>query len=109
MCVILGEHRSVARTFTVKLCPDVSGLSCAMVVNTGWRFAGGCAIFYAERRLRLSLYRLGKDPRRRNLIAPVPLNGDLGPPTRILRAPKWAQCCCCLYIQSFNPARYHGE
>ncbi len=60
VCVILGEHRSVARTFTVKLCPDVSGLSCAMVVNTGWRFAGGCAIFYAERRLRLSLYPAGQ-------------------------------------------------
>ncbi len=91
MCVILGEHRSVARTFTVKLCPDVSGLSCAMVVNTGWRFAGGCAIFYAERQLRLKLHPAGLGSQAEKSFAPVPLNGDSGPPTRILRAPTRAQ------------------
>ena len=41
------DIRSQVRTFTVKLCPEVSGRSWAILVNTGCRFAGGCAIFAA--------------------------------------------------------------
>ena len=80
VCVILREHRFAARTFTVKLCPDVSGLSCDIVVNTGWRFAGVSAIFFAERPRRPKFVSgWATIPSGEIFSAPVPLYGDLGP------------------------------
>ena len=90
--MILREHRSVARTFTAKLCPDVSGLSCAMVVNTGWRLAGGWAMFIAEWLLRPKfVFGWAKILAEKSLL-PRSRRAAIRAHRHVtLRAPQWAQ------------------